>query len=148
VDELTCGPAIYHATEKTTPVDADKFPLVDSTTSTHLVRWFSWANLKAKLKTYFDGLYLSLAGKSIQHGQATTGGEGTAFGYYYADVDVTFPAAFSSAPRIILTSIEIWGAVTAINGVSATQVKIRALSHVSGFIGSRKVDWVAIGTLA
>jgi photosystem II stability/assembly factor-like uncharacterized protein len=47
VDELTTGPAIYAATNKTTPNDNDLFGLVDSNTSTHLVRKLSWANLKA-----------------------------------------------------------------------------------------------------
>jgi hypothetical protein len=42
-------------TNKTTPVDADYIPLWDSVTS--ILQKLSWANLKATLKTYFDGFY-------------------------------------------------------------------------------------------
>jgi len=46
----------HAATSKTTPVDADELPLVDSAASWALKK-LPWANLKATLKTYFDGLY-------------------------------------------------------------------------------------------
>ena len=38
-------------TEKTTPVDADTLPLIDSE-DTSKPKWFTWANLKSLLKTY------------------------------------------------------------------------------------------------
>lgn len=44
------------ASSKTTPVDADLIPLVDSAASNILAK-LTWANLKATLKTYFDTLY-------------------------------------------------------------------------------------------
>jgi len=44
------------ATAKTTPVDADLFPIVDSAAS-NVLKKLSWLNLKATLKTYFDTLY-------------------------------------------------------------------------------------------
>lgn len=47
---------IVAATSKTTPVDADLLPLVDSADSNTLKK-LTWANLKATLKTYFDTLY-------------------------------------------------------------------------------------------
>lgn len=49
------GPT-HAATSKTTPVDADELPLVDSADSFGLKR-LTWANLKAALKTYFDTVY-------------------------------------------------------------------------------------------
>jgi hypothetical protein len=48
----------HAADEKTTPVDEDELPLVDSEASFALAK-LTWANVKAKLKTYFDTLYLS-----------------------------------------------------------------------------------------
>lgn len=47
---------IHAATSKTTPVDADELPLVDSA-STFSLKKLTWANIKATLKTYFDSLY-------------------------------------------------------------------------------------------
>jgi len=49
--------ATHAAASKTTPVDADEIPLVDSAASFGLKK-LTWANLKATLKTYFDTLYL------------------------------------------------------------------------------------------
>jgi hypothetical protein len=59
--------------EKTTPVDADKFFEGDSADSGFL-KWVSWANLKATLKTYLDTLYLIAAG--VAGGQTAYGGTG------------------------------------------------------------------------
>lgn len=49
---------------KTTPVDADLLPLVDSAASFGLKK-LSWLNVKVALKTYFDTLYLSLSGGTL-----------------------------------------------------------------------------------
>lgn len=50
------GLTINNGTAKTTPVDADLVPIVDSQAS-NLLKKLSWANVKATLKTYFDTLY-------------------------------------------------------------------------------------------
>lgn len=55
-DATNVGAAINGATEKTTPVDADKMGLLDSAAS-FVLKYLTWSNLKATLKTYFDGLY-------------------------------------------------------------------------------------------
>lgn len=52
------------ATAKTTPVDADLMPLVDSAAS-NVLKKVTWANIKATLKTYFDTIYLSLSGGTL-----------------------------------------------------------------------------------
>ena len=52
----TIGSLINGATAKTTPVDADMVGLMDSAAS-NVLKKLSWANIKATLKTYFDGLY-------------------------------------------------------------------------------------------
>ena len=50
---------IHAATSKATPVDADELGLVDSAAS-NVLKKLTWTNLKATLKTYFDGLYTAL----------------------------------------------------------------------------------------
>ena len=62
------GSAIHGAAAKTTPVDADTMPLIDSAAS-NAPKKVSWLNIKATLKTYFDTLY-ALAGHV--HSAATT----------------------------------------------------------------------------
>lgn len=65
--------AVGHAaTAKTTPVDADEFPLIDSAASYALKR-LTWANLKATAKTYFDTLYSTIIrGTNAQTGTSYT----------------------------------------------------------------------------
>jgi len=60
--ELTVDIAadIHAATSKATPVDADEIGLVDSVASWALKK-LTWANVKATLKIYFDGLYPAIA---------------------------------------------------------------------------------------
>lgn len=48
------------ASEKSTPVDADRIPLTDSA-DTFALKWFSWANLKATVKAYLDTFYMLAA---------------------------------------------------------------------------------------
>jgi hypothetical protein len=57
------APGTHAATSKTTPVDADELPLVDSAASNVLKR-LTWANLKATVKAYTDTLYPSGSGTS------------------------------------------------------------------------------------
>jgi hypothetical protein len=51
----TVGTLINSATEKNPPIDADMIGLMDSIDNT--LKKLSWVNIKATLKTYFDGLY-------------------------------------------------------------------------------------------
>jgi Phage T7 tail fibre protein len=67
---------IHGATAKATPVDADEFGISDSAASWGLKK-LTWANLKATLKTYFDGVYGSktvVDGKVAKAGDTLTGG--------------------------------------------------------------------------
>jgi len=56
--------SIHGVLEKDTPVDADEFGLSDSA-DTYLLKKISWANIKAKLKLYFDTLYMTFAGGTL-----------------------------------------------------------------------------------
>ena len=62
-DAQNVGSAINGSTAKTTPVDADVVPILDSAAS-NILKKVSWANIKATLKTYFDTLYPSGSGTS------------------------------------------------------------------------------------
>lgn len=53
--------ATHAATSKATPVDADEMPIADSA-ATFGLKKLTWANLKATLKTYFDGIYQAALG--------------------------------------------------------------------------------------
>ncbi len=57
------APGTHAATSKTTPVDADELPLVDSAAS-NVLKKLTWANLKATIKAYTDTLYPSGSGTS------------------------------------------------------------------------------------
>jgi hypothetical protein len=59
------APGTHAATSKTTPVDADEMPLVDSAAS-NVLKKLTWANLKATLKTYFDSLYQAAGSYVLQ----------------------------------------------------------------------------------
>lgn len=61
---VTEGALIASATDKSTPVDADYLGLMDSAAS-NILKKLSWANVKATLKTYFDSLYSSLGGCTV-----------------------------------------------------------------------------------
>lgn len=75
-DILVIAPATHAASTKTTPVDADEFPIADSAASFALKN-VNWGNIKATAKTYFDGLYASsdgwlAAGVTWTYASATT----------------------------------------------------------------------------
>jgi hypothetical protein len=59
-DAGNVGSAIHGASAKTTPVDADTVPLIDSEAS-NVLKKVTWANIKATLKTYLDTLYQPVA---------------------------------------------------------------------------------------
>lgn len=60
-DAGNVGSSIHGATAKTTPVDGDTMPLIDSAAS-NVLKKVTWANIKATLKTYFDTLYVTVSG--------------------------------------------------------------------------------------
>ena len=49
LDDHTHGSQIAGSTEKTVLVDADQFPLVDSETTTHVLKYTLWSNIKSKI---------------------------------------------------------------------------------------------------
>jgi hypothetical protein len=63
-DPASVPEAIVAASSKATPVDADSVGYVDSEAS-NVLKKLTWANIKSVLKTYFDTLYLALAGGTL-----------------------------------------------------------------------------------
>jgi len=70
------APETVAATGKTTPVDADQLPLVDSAAS-NVLKKLTWANAKATLKAYFDTLYTNNTGTVTNVSALTLGTTGT-----------------------------------------------------------------------
>jgi hypothetical protein len=64
IEEIELGAFVAAQTAKTTPVDADVFPGSDSAAS-NVAKKFTWANIKATLKTYFDSLTTTITNKRI-----------------------------------------------------------------------------------
>lgn len=60
-DAVNVGSSIHGATAKTTPVDADTMPLIDSAAS-NVLKKVTWANIKATIKAYTDTLYAAALG--------------------------------------------------------------------------------------
>lgn len=64
IDDLLNGQFIVDATGKTTPVDADTLPLIDSADSNNLKK-LTWANIKAAIKSYYDSVTATLTNKTL-----------------------------------------------------------------------------------
>lgn len=102
--------AIHGATGKATPVDADELALSDSAAA-NVLKKLTWANLKATLKGFFDGLY---AGLSHAHAiDDTTGLQG--------ELDAKAPL---DSPTFTGTPL----APTATPGTNTTQVATTAFA--------------------
>ena len=78
-DAVNIASSINGTAAKTTPVDADAIPLIDSAASNALKK-VTWANIKATLKTYFDTLYqpvsaalTAIAGLAVTDGNIIVG---------------------------------------------------------------------------
>jgi len=83
-DITVIAPATNAATSKSTPVDADALPLVDSAAS-NVLKQLTWANLKAAIKSYYDSVTSVLYNKDLTSNtnifptfnQSTTGSAAT-----------------------------------------------------------------------
>jgi len=134
----TIGALTAAATTKATPVDADDIGLADSAAG-NVLKALSWANLKATLKTYFDGLYVSdtYMPTKIATGSVTLGSASWATG-------ISFGITFSSAPKVIVSPVTSTSGVIAPKTNSITTTSFSATIGGSGF-SSIVCHWVAIG---
>ncbi len=83
VSAQTIGDLIEGSTNKATPVDADRFGFWDSVAD--ILKYATWANIKATLKTYFDTLY-ALTANGVTNGNSHNhvGGDGAVLYFYQA----------------------------------------------------------------
>lgn len=63
-DVQNVGSSIHGASAKTTPVDADTMPLIDSAAS-NVLKKVTWANIKSTIKAYYDAVSATLTNKTI-----------------------------------------------------------------------------------
>lgn len=77
----TLGSLINGATAKTTPVDADKFGLMDSAAS-NILKKLSWANLKAAIKSYIETAAATFSNKTLTSPKINVGSDATGDLYY------------------------------------------------------------------
>lgn len=118
-DAVNVGTSIHGAAAKVTPVDADEVPLIDSADS-NLLKRITWANVKAALKTYLDGLYVKLTFSSLfayQHTASSVTGT----------VDETALATFtvpggSIGPNGVLEIVSLF---TVTNSTNAKTLRIK-----------------------
>jgi hypothetical protein len=117
------APGTHAATGKTTPADADEFPLVD-TAASNVLKKLTGTNLKAYLKTYFDTLY-SIVGAT--HFVGTT----------------------SIANNRASASQALTG-ITSIDGLAATATALATARAIDGqnFDGTAAITVIAPGTHA
>lgn len=135
--------SIHGAAAKTTPVDADEFPLADSADS-FTVKKVTWANIKAALKAYFDTLYQPLA-SALTSWAAITRASG--FDTFVAtpnsanlrslltDETGTGAAVFAGAPTI--TGVAVFSGIPSLTGGAlsfpATQVASAGANNLDDY---------------
>ena len=64
VDADSIASAIVGVAGKTTPIDADTVPLIDSAAA-NVLKELTWANLKATIKSYYDSVTATLTNKTL-----------------------------------------------------------------------------------
>lgn len=75
-DAANVGAVNAAATSKTTPIDADSFPIADSAAS-NVIKRVTFTNLKAFLKTYIDSMTSTFTNKRITKRVGTTASSST-----------------------------------------------------------------------
>jgi hypothetical protein len=115
----------HAAVAKPTPVDSDEFPLIDSAISFGLKK-FTWSNIKAALKSYFDGIYSPLSNtvairQTVLSGAVDTNGlpsfgGATGTNTVTASTTLTVTAANGMTNRTGSITNPAWGGLT-INGI-------------------------------
>ena len=139
------SPIIAASTSKTTPVDADVLPILDSAAA-NILKKVTWANVKATLKTYFDTLYAAVGSFAASGANAditslsalTNGIVGTSGNQTIAGVKT-----FSSMPVMPTQSMVV---VNTPNGRGSTNTGVQNFSTSQVSQGS-DITWTASATL-
>ncbi len=91
---------VHAADEKTTPVDLDEFALVDSATSYTLKKTL-WSDIKATLKTYFDGIYSTGSGYVKTNGTTPLSADWDVGAYKITANQLASDVAAGTAPLVV-----------------------------------------------
>lgn len=151
------GNTTHNATAKTTPVDNDEVPLLDSAAS-YAFKKLTWSNIKATLKTYFDTLYTIAASTTVSgivelatSSEIDTGTDSTR-----AIVTDQFVASKRNVRHLMIRCIPSntdWSAdgSTAVGGdfrspITGTMIDIWGYDDTAGVTGTAVVDVNKNGT--
>lgn len=85
----TLGTKLYSAAVKTTPVDADGFPIYDSA-ATNAVKTLTFTNLKVYIKAWYDAVASTLTNKSISYTTNIITGTKAEYNTSVTDGDIVF----------------------------------------------------------
>lgn len=161
---------IHAATSKTTPVDADELGIVDSAAS-NVLKKLTWANLKATLLAYFQGLfrekltaartyYVRTDGSDSNDGSANTSGGAfltiqkaidTAAGLDLGIYDVTIYVGTGTWTAANTLKTLVGSGQVLIRGINAdfssTVISTTSASCFSGtYVGQYKVEYMKLQT--
>lgn len=98
--------ATHAATSKTTPVDADEFPMVDSAAS-NVIKKTPWSGIKATFKAYYDAVVSTLTNKTMALGSNTISGTTAQFNTALTDNDFATLAGTETLTGKTLTDPKI-----------------------------------------
>lgn len=116
---------------KSTPIDADQFPLMDSADS-NKAKKLSWLNIKATLKTYFDTLYQAVlvSGTNIKtiNGNSILGSGNLVISGGASEVVLNYQRGTS----ILLNATERVASTTAVNSLDFTEAVTKSGSLLTG----------------
>ncbi|MBV5338157.1 MAG: hypothetical protein J0665_01170 [Deltaproteobacteria bacterium] len=151
---VSVGVLVLGAVEKTTPIDADMIPVMD-TADSNKIRKLSWTNIKATLKVYFDTLYAAASTVTFP-GFGTTGSTAcvgndarlsdsrtpVVHNHTAANVTDFASVALSSAPAETATTIgALINGATAITAPDETDT-IAMRNHTGGLL--HKMTWAYV----
>ena len=138
----TIGAIVTGAATKATPADADLLPLSDSTAG-GIIKGLSWANVKATLLSYFQGLFLALPGSN---GIAVRTGATTATARTIQGVsgllDITNGDGVAGNPTITPNPTSAnFTTTTDYTVTSAAYASINAAVRLSGLAAGKYLVW-------
>lgn len=149
-DAGNVGSSIHGATGKTTPVDADTMPLIDSAAS-NVLKKVTWANIKATLVTYFDTLYSAV---SHTHAfSALTSKPTTLSGYGITDAQAldsdltTIAGLTATTDNFIQAKSSAWASRTPAQVAADLKAEVGKLLYPIGSIYTNATDNTNPGTL-
>lgn len=129
-DAGNVGSTIHGASGKTTPVDADTLPLIDSEAS-NVLKKVTWANLKATLKSYFDALYQPLLATLTSWGAITRASGFDTFVATPSSANLRTLLTDETGTGVLLFAGGDYGTPSALVLTNATGLPIASLSDAS-----------------